>query len=652
MKTMKVFKQSVKVLFFILVAGHTNHLFAEVKPAKIFGSNMVLQQGIENTIWGWADKNEKVSVAMNGQEAKTRADKNGKWVTKLPSMEYGGPYTMTITGKNKVQFTNVMIGEVWVCSGQSNMEFPVSGVINANEEITNADFPEIRLFTVYRNVAQKPVSDLEEGAWVECSSSSVADFSAVGYFFGRKVHQDLKVAVGLIHTSWGGTAAETWTSSETIKNDVDFVDSWNELQNTDFSNFEALLRERINSVITGLPDKDNGLELNYNIAAFDDSDWKTIKASKLWEDQGYRGFNGIAWYRKSIELDKIQAESGIVLLLGKIDDYDVCWVNGVEVGNTNAHNIDRIYKVPASILKEGENVIALKITDTGGGGGLYSPAQDVYLTSGNTKISLAGDWKIKFTEVTPEISPLNPNDYPTLLFNGMINPIVPYGMKGVIWYQGEHNAERAKQYQRIFPNLITDWRNHWQLGNFPFLWVQLANFREPVENLSESTWAELREAQTMTLKLPNTGMASAIDIGEADDIHPRNKQDVGKRLALNALKVAYGKEILCSGPTFNSMHLTGNKVTVNFDNTGSGLRVNNKYGYINGFSLAGADGKFFWAQGTLLNNNTVILQSKEVSTPVAVRYGWADNPNDLNLYNSEGLPANPFRTDNLSGITE
>jgi len=405
-------------------------------------------------------------------------------------------------------------------------------------------------------------------------------------------------------------------------------------------------------VLGDQPNIDNGLGLNYNKIGFDDSAWKTIQSPKIWEDQGYRGFNGIAWYRKSIELDKKQSESGIVLSLGKIDDYDVCWVNGVEVGKTNLYTTDRVYNVPASILKEGKNVIALKITDAGGGGGMYSSAKDVYLTSGNTKISLAGEWNIKFTEITPEENALNPNDYPTLLFNGMINPIVPYGIKGAIWYQGESNVLKAKQYQHVFPNLITDWRNHWELGNFPFLWVQLANFTEPVDRPSESTWAELREAQTMTLKLPNTGMASAIDIGDAKDIHPKNKQEVGRRLALNALKVAYDKDSLIAGPTFNGMNVKGSNVLVKFDNTGTGLKVKSKYGYINGFSLAGADGKFYWAEGMLLNNNTIVLRSKEVPVPVALRYGWADNPDDLNLYNSEGLPANPFRTDTLPGITE
>lgn len=649
---MNYLKSTLLGLLFVVGLGQINSTYANVKPAKIFGSNMVLQKGIENTIWGWADKNEKVSVALNGKEVKTKAGKDGKWVVKLPSMEYGGPYIMTITGKNKIQFTNVMIGEVWVCSGQSNMEFPVSGVINAQEEIANADIPKIRLYTVKKKVSKDPVADMESGEWTECSSKSVAEFSAVGYFFGRKIQKDLNVAVGLINNSWGGTVAETWISTETMKNDVDFAGSVKELHNIDIANYEKILKQRVDSLLGGLPNKDNGLELNFNKLAFDDNNWKTIQSPKIWEEQGFKGYDGIAWYRKTIELDNKQSKSDIILSLGKIDDYDVCWVNGVEVGKTNIYNIDRVYTVPASILKEGKNVITLKITDTGGGGGLTSPAKDVYAAAGSAKISLAGDWKIKFTEIALENNTLSPNNYPTLLFNGMINPIVPYGIKGAIWYQGESNATRAKQYQRIFPNLITDWRNHWQLGDFPFIWVQLANFTEAVPQPAESSWAELREAQTMTLKLPNTGMASAIDIGDAIDIHPKNKQEVGRRLALNALKITYGKEIVNDGPTFNGVNIKGSNVTVSFNNTGSGLKVINKYGYINGFALAGADKKFYWAEVTLLNDNTIILHSKEVPVPVAVRYGWADNPDDLNLYNSEGLPANPFRTDTWPGITE
>lgn len=649
---MKNVKAGMIALSLYWLSGLTTTLFAEVKPATIFGSGMVIQQGIENAVWGWADKNEKVHVAINGKNAKTVTDKTGKWMVKLPPMEYGGPYTLTITGKNKIQFTNVMVGEVWLCSGQSNMEFSVSEALHADEEISNANYPSIRLFTVARRVAQEPAKDLDSGEWTVCSPATVSRFSAVGYFFGRKIHQELNVAVGLIHASWGGTVAESWTSPETIKQDPDFVDSWNELRRVDLANYEKSIKERINSVIAGCSNKDDGREQGFNQASYDDRNWKTIATPGLWEERGYRGINGVAWYRKSFTLDKKQSESDLVLSLGMIDDSDSCWVNGVEVGTTDRHNVDRFYRVPASVLKEGENVIALRITDIGGGGGLYSPARLICFKSGNTTTSLAGEWKLKFTEVTAETSALGPNDFPTLLYNGMINPIVPFGIKGTIWYQGESNADRAEQYRRVFPNLITDWRNHWGLGNFPFIWVQIANFTKAAERPAESTWAELREAQAMTLKLPATGMASAIDIGEADDIHPKNKQEAGRRLALNALKIAYGKELVHTGPCFESMTLQGSDVIITFNNTASGLKVNNKYGYINGFAIAGADGKFSWAQATLIDRKTIKLHSAEIKVPVAVRYGWADNPGDLNLYNSEDLPANPFRTDNWPGITK
>ncbi|HEX7585636.1 MAG TPA: sialate O-acetylesterase [Prolixibacteraceae bacterium] len=648
---MNYLKPTILILFLSLVIGQINTSLANVKPAKIFSSNMVLQKGIENTIWGWADKNEKVSISLNGKTVKAKPGKDGKWTAKLPVMDYGGPYTLTIKGKNTIEMTNVMIGEVWICSGQSNMEFPVSGTKNAAEEIENANYPNIRFFTVPKKVSKLPVADIETGEWSVCTPKTVPGFSAVGYFFGRKINKDLNVTVGLIHTSWGGTDAETWISSETIKNDPDLSGRWNDLQKADLANYEASIKEKVKTLLGEFPTKDNGVQQGFTQSGFDDSAWKTIKAPTLWEEQGYVGIDGIGWYRKSFVLNKEQASSELLLSLAKIDDNDISWVNGVEVGKTMEYNADRKYKVPASALKEGNNVIAIRVTDTGGGGGIYGNAEDLFALAGKTKISLAGDWKIKFTEISTNIA-IGPNEYPTLLFNGMINPVVPYGIKGVIWYQGENNASRAKQYRRIFPSLITDWRNKWQLGNFPFIWVQLANFMAPVDQPAESSWAELREAQAMTLKLPNTGMASAIDIGDATNIHPTNKQEVGKRLALNALKITYGKDVVYTGPTYESMKVDGKNVIVKFSSTGSGLKVNNKYGYINGFAIAGADKKFHWAKAVVISDNSVVLHSEEVPLPVAVRYGWADNPDDLNLYNKEGLPANPFRTDDWPGITK
>jgi len=645
-------KSTVLILLLALAIGQFQKTFAEVKPAKIFSSNMVLQKGIENTIWGWADKNESVSISLNGKTVKTKTGKDKKWSVKLPVMDYGGPYTMTIKGKNLIELTNVMIGEVWICSGQSNMEFSVRGSKDAVQEIANANYPNIRLFTVLKKVAQHPIADLDQGEWAVCSPETVPGFSAVGYFFGRKIHQELNVAIGLINTSWGGTVAETWTSSETIEKDTDFLNKWNELQKIDVANYENSLKEDIKKILGEFPLSDNGMQMGFYQARFDDSEWKKIQAPKNWEQQGYINIDGVAWYRKSFALSKEQVSSGILLSLSKIEDKDICWINGIEVGKTEAASLERKYNVPASALKVGENMIAIKVTDGGGNGGIIGSDDELYVLAGKSKISLAGDWKIKFTEISSRNLVIKPNDYPTLLFNGMIHPILPYGIKGAIWYQGESNASRAKQYQRVFPNMITDWRNHWQLGDFSFIWVQLANYMKPVDQPVESNWAELREAQTLTLKLPNTGMASAIDIGEGNDIHPKNKQDVGKRLALNALKISYGKNIVFTGPTYQNMKVDGDKVYVSFSNIGTGLKVNNKYGYINGFAVAGDDKKFYWAKSILLNDGSVLVYSEEVKSPVAIRYGWADNPDDLNLYNSEGLPANVFRSDTWPGISK
>jgi sialate O-acetylesterase len=392
---------------------------------------------------------------------------------------------MTVKGKNFRTIENIMIGEVWVCSGQSNMEFRVSSTKNAAAEMATANYSDIRFFSVKKRVSKEPQENFEGGEWRTCTPESVKDFSAVGYFFGRNLYDQLKVPIGLIHTSWGGTVAETWTSAQTIAGDPDLSQ-----------------------------------------------------------------------------------------LLEKLKSVDM---NAAKVG---------------------------------------------------------------------------PNAYPTLLYNGMLNPIIPYGIRGAIWYQGESNASRAQQYKRVFPNMIKDWRTKWNQGNFPFLFVQLANFKKPVAEPSESEWAELREAQTQTLQLENTGMANIIDAGDADNIHPTDKQTVGYRLSLAARKVAYGETLVYTGPTYKEMKIEKNNILITFDHVGKGFKVNDKYGYINGFTIASKDGDFKWAKATVVNENTVMVTSEAVPNPAVVRYGWADNPDDLNLYNIEGLPANPFRTDSRPGKTK
>ncbi|MBE9510177.1 MAG: beta galactosidase jelly roll domain-containing protein [Bacteroidetes bacterium] len=646
--------QCVLLLIFVSITT----IYAEVKPARIFSSNMVLQQGTKIPVWGWADNGEKVSVTLNGNTLETIADEGGKWMVKFPQMQYGGPHTMTIEGENTIIFKNIMIGEVWICSGQSNMAFALNQSSNGKEEIANSDYPEIRLFIVPRKIAQYPQSDIEEGEWVPCSPEASASFSAVGYFFGKKLHQDLNVPVGLIQSTWGGTVAESWTSGNTIKDDPDFKEKYKELLGLDIKNYKQHQEEIYKEILGGeILLKDEGLidgVAHYAAPDFDDSDWKTIHVPDFWENQGYKFIDGIAWYRKEIILTKEQAQRDCELHLGKIDDSDITWINEEQIGSTiNEYNRFRNYPITTGLLKEGKNILAVRVEDTGGRGGISSDQPgDIHLLSGKQKIFLAGAWKFKLTKVDLRVTYPGPNSFPTLLYNGMINPIVPYAIKGVIWYQGESNANRAKQYRRIFPNMITDWRTNWENNDFPFLFVSLANYKEVPPEPGESSWAELREAQTMALKLKGTGMALAIDIGEANDIHPKDKQTVGNRLVLTALKKGYHKDIVYSGPLYLSMKVKENKVEIIFSETGNGLISNNSSDDIKGFSIAGADKQFFWAEAKIVAGNKVVVWCNDVKSPVAVRYAWADNPGPLNLYNKEGLPANPFRTDSWPGITK
>ncbi len=641
-------------LFLFLIIN----IHAEVKPAKIFGSNMVLQQGTIIPVWGWADKGETVRVSFNGQILQAVAGEDGKWMVKFPLMQYGGPYIMTIKGSNTITFENIMIGEVWICSGQSNMEFQLSRSLNGKEEVAAADYPEIRLFKVPRRITQFPQDDLEKGDWLLCSPETSASFTAVGYFFGKKLHKDLKVAVGLIQSAWGGTVAESWTSGNTIKNDPDFKDRYKELLEFDIKNFNQHQEEIYKKILGGnVPKKDKGLVDGvafYAASDLDDSDWNTIHVPDFWENQGYKHIDGIAWYRKEIKLTKKQADQITEIHLGKIDASDITWINGIKIGMTDRNaNAVRVYNIHAGVMKKGRNVISVRVQDNSSDGGMYGEKpEDLYLLAKNENINLSGDWKFRVTEVFMKSAKFGPNSYPTLLYNGMINPLIPYAIKGVIWYQGESNANRAKQYRRIFPNMITDWRTNWKDDDFPFLFVSLANFRKAPAEPGESAWAELREAQTMALKLKVTGMALAIDVGDANNIHPKDKETVGNRLELAALKKGYRKDIVYSGPMYQSMKIAGNKIEISFTKTGTGLISIDGSDELKAFSIAGTDKKFYWAKARIISNNTIEVWSDEVTDPVAVRYAWADNPGPVNFYNKESLPANPFRTDTWPGITK
>ena len=648
-----IFKSKKWVTFLLLFLAGS--LAAQVKLPTYFSNHMVLQKGIAMPVWGWATPGEKVTVTLEKSSLSTTADKEGKWMVKLPSMDYGGPYKLNIQGKTNLSFENVMIGEVWVCSGQSNMEFQLITSKNGEAEVAASNYPNIRLFTVKKTISHQQQEKLQDGEWSQCSPATSSHFSAVGYFFGRELNQKLNVAIGLINSSWGGTIAETWTSEQTIGQNPDFSNQLAQLKKINLDDYAKSVENEVKQRVGETSTIDNGMKNGQALWAapgYNDAAWKTMELPGYIESNGLQGVDGIVWFRKEITLSGAEAKQKSRLYLAKINDSDSTYVNGILVGSTKLQaEKSRVYPIASGLLKPGRNIITVRIEDIGGMGGVYGNPTTLYLQSGDQSISLVGSWKykvgiVKFNAV------LSPNSYPTLLYNAMIHPLVPFAIKGAIWYQGESNVERAKQYRRVFPDLIKDWRAHWNQGDFPFLFVQLANLRKPDSIPVESDWAELREAQTMTLALPNTGMAVTTDVGEALDIHPKDKQTVGFRLALAGLKVAYQKDIVYTGPVYKSMNVEGNKVTLTFDQIGSGIKIKDKYGYLKGFAVAGEDHQFHWATGKITGINSLQISSTEVQHPVAVRYAWSNNPEDANLYNGSDLPASSFRTDNWKGITQ
>ena len=637
-------------LLFIALMFSLNSM-ANVRLPKLFADDMVLQRNHLIPIWGWADANEKIEIRFNKQLKSTKADKNGKWIIRLNAENAGGPYELSIKGKNHLVLKNVLVGEVWICSGQSNMEFTVNEAMNAEKEINDAEYPFIRHFKVERDVSSLPKDDVKSGKWEVSTKTTVGNFTAVGYFFAKKLYEELKIPIGLINTSWGGTGSETWTSREAFESSEEFASMIAEMPKVNLDSISQIFIKSITKRIEIL----QGSKINLDNAAqfkgleFDDVSWPEINQPELWETQELGEFDGVVWLRKIITLSTEDAGKAGMLELSKIDDEDITYINGIEVGRNNIWDAKRKYPIPAGLLKEGENTIAIRVVDGGGGGGIYGDTSDFKLTVGNNAIPLSGKWKYQVESVKSDISP---NSYPSLLYNAMVNPLIPFAIQGVLWYQGETNAWRAQQYKKAFPLMVSDWRNKWHQGDFPFYFVQLSSFNETNGNSNNgSMWAELREAQTQTLQLPNTGMCVTTDIGDPLDIHPKNKQDVGKRLAAIALSKTYKKNIVYSGPTFKSMEIDGNKIIASFENLGSGLSTPDKYGYVKGFEIAGDDQIFYYAKAKIVDDK-IVIYNENVKNPVAIHFGWADDASDNNLYNKEGFPAVPFRTDNWKNVTE
>ena len=633
------------IFFSILISFQAE---SKINVSKLIGDHMVIQRNHKVPVWGWAEEGEKIVVTFQKKIYRATPDASGKWMVHLSPMEAGGPFEMSISGlENAISVKDILIGDVWLCSGQSNMEWPVNQSNNFEEEMANATDDEIRHFKIPLSSSNQPEQRLEGGEWVACSSETVGTFTAVGYFFARELRKKHNVPIGLINSSWGGSRIEPWMSAEKLgfQNIEDAAEGMLSV----LKDKEKKLKADLEKQFGKLPTKDRGMHGTKAIWASpynDDSEWKTMNLPGLWEDQGLKNFDGVVWFTKTIELTEEEATQPASISLAKIDDSDITWVNGDEIGaSEQAWNEIRHYEIPPDILVEGENKIAVRVDDTGGGGGFHGDADLMFLEIGDQKKSLSGVWKYEIGKVNLASS-FQHNQIPTYLYNKMIHPIIGYPIKGVIWYQGESNVGDvdSKNYAELFPAMIQDWRERWNIGDFPFLWVQLANFLSQQDKPVSSNWAVLRESQHQTLHVSNTAEAVIIDIGDADDIHPRNKQDVGYRLSLAARKLAYGEALVYSGPVYKSMKIEGDQVRVSFDHIGSGLKSADKYGYVRGFAIAGSEKKFVWAQARI-EGNEVVVKSSLVPEPKYIRYAWADNPGDANLYNQEGLPACPFRSE-------
>jgi sialate O-acetylesterase len=637
----------------ILVAGTSSATAQQGADAlrlpRIFQDGVVLQRGVPIPVWGWAAPGTPVVVTLAGRTARATADPAGAWEVRLPALPAGGPHALAVEGGGaRVDVRDVRVGDVWVASGQSNMEWPLAQATGGPEAAAAANDPLLREFAVPHSWSEQPEDDLAGGSWAPADAEHAGRFSAVGYYFARDLRAATGVPIGIIHTSWGGANVETWMSRQAQGLGDD---AWNALLRAERER-ETALREALRARFGGtLPETDPGLvdgRALWADPALDDAAWEALPVPGLWE-QAWPGLDGTAWYRTTFTLTEDEARQGVRIGLGRIDDDDVTWVNGTEVGRTSGYSLPRAYDVPAAALRAGSNVLAVRVADYTGGGGPYGDPSEFYVQAGSARRPLAGAWKFRVASVSLQPDGQRINKIPSVLYNRMIHPLLRFPIKGVIWYQGESNAntdEQAAAYRGLFASLIRGWRREWRggAGDFPFLWVQLPNFG-PVDTVppARAGWAVLRESQAAALALPRTGQAVAIDVGDPADLHPRNKEPVGRRLAAVARRAAYGERIVASGPAAYRDHtVRDGRVTLRFADVGGGLVARGDS--LRGFAIAGADRRWVWAQARI-ERDRVVVWSPRVADPVAVRYAWSNSPATPNLYNREGFPAAPFRTD-------
>jgi len=671
--------------FTISVALSASCAWADVRLPAIISNHMVLKRTAEVPIWGWADPGEEVELTLNGQTLKAKAGDDGRWMVRLDLQNSApGPFDMTVEGKNKVVVADVLVGEVWVAGGQSNMEWTLGSTIGAPEEIASSANSMLRQFLVQKAASESPAEDCK-GSWVAASPQTSGGFTAVGYYFGKAIQKELKVPVGIINDNYGGTHSEAWTSGEAIDSMPDLKATRDRLRKTleEYPQKKQAFVEGMEAWIqkNGREDKPVADAAAYAGMDVSTKGWFPVKLPGPVVAPGLPR-TGAVWLRSDVDVPTKGMQ--FLTLFLPIDGYDSVYWNGRLLKQTTCRDFPGKgsircygpYSIPASEIRQGRNILAIR---------LYEPAGPALFTGvprADTKV-LNNGWvaraEYEFPSLDaqtvaeapePPMNPPMPQNVACSLFNGMIHPILPYAITGVIWYQGESNAGRAYQYRDAFPLVIEDWRKQWNQGAFPFYFCQLANFQEKNPQPDETAWPELREAQSMSLRVPNTGQAVLIDIGEAGFIHPRNKKDVGERLAKIALARDYGRDIPYSGPTYESMQVESGKILVKFTHADGGLIArplpdtyvvrsdtnaiaplvpNSPNSELEGFAICGADRKWLWADAKI-DGDTVIVWSDKVPAPVAVRYAWASNPT-CNLYNGAGLPASPFRTDDFPPIT-
>lgn len=640
------------IVFLFTASALSVSLLADVRLPSIVSDGMVLQRDQPLKIWGWADPGEKVSVDFVGVKKSAKADVDGKWKMELSPMEAGGPYELQIKGKNLLKLNDVYLGDVWICSGQSNMTHQFNRHQERYQvEIAESENPKIRQFYVPTSPALGgPVEDIPNLSWKPATPENLLNFTVIGYFYAEKLYERYGVPQGIINSCVGGTRIESWTSEEGLKEFPELVATIERNKDQDYIervNAEAKA-DRESDGPTVDRDKGRLAPVPWQDPAYEPLNWKPYTIPGYWEDHGMRNLDGVVWFRREVEVPESMIGMDVTLKLGRIRNADEAYVNGQRVGSWGYEYPQRDYTIPAGVLKPGKNLFVIRVQNNYGKGG-FIVDKPYYIEAGGDRIDLKGDWLYKVGEVFRPArkykSGISAQGQPASLYNGMIAPFVEYGIRGILWYQGESNANDPEEYRTLLPGLIEDWRAKWGLGDIPFLIAQLPKYMDIDFLPAESNWALMREVQLQTSQtLPNVGLGVNLELGEWNDIHPLNKKPVGERLALQAMEISYDdSDIVSSGPVYDSSEIEDGKIIISFEHVGSGLVSNNKEPLAH-FAIAGADKKFVWAEAEI-EGDSVIVWSNEVADPKYVRYAWADNPDFANLYNKEGLPASPFRTD-------